>query len=281
MTLPLKSVTLRDPDSDLRASVLTDEKLLNCIFSYSKQDDLQAIIRVNKKFKDTAIRIFSSNELIPIKNFIQVTIQWLDERKFHRQKDSLIEILDSIASPSFVSLVLLKQYILKVKEQLIEVIKTLEFDPRVKLRDHMKVSTDLPELMEDIFELSIIEERIARANLISDEDNKVEAFREVFRDLEKICDSDRALAIAKIVPEGYIRDSAFASISLALVSADKLEKALAIAEIIPEGEIRDRALREIAQALARADKLEEASDIALTITDEGERLLWLQFLSSL
>ena len=170
-----------------------------------------------------------------------------------------------------------------MKEQLIEVIKTLEFDPRVKLRDHMKVSTDLPELMEDIFELSIIEERITRANLISDEDNKVEAFREVFRDLVKIydSDSDRALAIAKIVPEGYIRDSAFASISLALVSANKLEKARAIAEIIPEGEIRDRALREIAQALARADKLEEALDIALTITDEDEKARFRMFLVTL
>lgn len=115
------------------------------IISYLEPRDLRALACVNKELNDLVIKIEASS----INNFIQRLDQHLEKELF--QKSLLAKISQSCVT----NLSLLETYRLEKKEQLINVIKTLDEQTVNNLK---KIRP--PKFMEDIFELSVDEKML-------------------------------------------------------------------------------------------------------------------------
>ncbi len=213
------------------------KELIKQIFSFLNQRDLQAVASVNQTMKTSAITAANDSELSSIKNFIQSLIQNLNVETFPVEKNLLTEISQNITPQN--NLLLLKGYILDVKNQLINVIKTLDTPTANNLRDQIQP----PKSMEDIFKLSAIERRIDEANLIPDELESVYALRAIAQALVRAGNINRAIAVATSIPNEIVRGWALQDIAKALTQAGNINRAITVATLIPDQDTRERYLR--------------------------------------
>jgi hypothetical protein len=197
MTVSLKGVT---PETAQPNAIVLPKKvdelprdLIARMFSYLGKKDLQAGAFVNKRINVGAIVAANHKELASIKKFIESLIEKLDEERFPEQLEMLKGISQNISTQVqvFANLRLLKEYILDVKGQLVDVMKTV---------DDLSGDVDLPDFFEDIFKLVALEKRIDAANLIPNEDMRGGALWWISLDLAKNDNIKSAMAIAALIP---------------------------------------------------------------------------------
>jgi len=185
------------------------QEVLEQIFSLLSKEDLQAAALVNRGISGSVKAAANFNEPAEIKNFISVLIQQLSAEIFPGQRARLLEILHNVTPQNFVNLLLLKGYILDVKAQLINVIRTLDTETANNLRDHVH----LPHFFENIFELAAFERQIDQANLIPNEYERGFALRDISKALTQAGNIDRAIAVATSIPNENERGYALRDIS--------------------------------------------------------------------
>ena len=241
------------------------QELLEIVFSDLSKYDLQALSSVSKSMRERVLEVANVNEPRSIKKFINSIIQNLDEQLYSGQIELLVGIKKNIHIHQFKDLLQLKGYILDLKQQLIDVIKTLD-------EDFFNLDVQLPHFMEDIFELARFEKRIDNAYLIPNEYHRSSAFSEISSALTSAGNIDRAIEIAGLIPSEFSRSDALGEISSALTSAGSIDRAIEIAELIPNEYDRDKAFGEISSAFISIGDIDRAREIAKLISDESERI---------
>lgn len=253
------------------------EEVLGKIFSYLRANDIQAVVWVNRSVSKCGTAAANFSELASIKNFIQVIMQRLNVERVSGQRALLVGIAQKIASRNFVNLQLLKGHILGVKVKLINVIRTLDDETAIDLRNHGN-HVKRPNFLEDIVELATFERQIDAAKLIPDEIMKVVA-------LEKICKAligagyiNRAIAATKLIPAKIIRDNTLLYIARILMGAGNVDRAIAVAKSIPDEEKSRYALRRISEGLTLLGNIDKAIEVATSIPTEITRDAVLRYI---
>ena len=240
------------------------QELLEIVFSDLSKYDLQALSSVSKSMRERVLEVANVNEPLSIRNFIKSIIQNLDEQLYSGQIELLVGIKKNIHIHQFKDLLQLKGYILDLKQQLIDVIKTLD-------EDFFNLDVQLPHFMEDIFELARFEKRIDNTYLIPNEYHRSSAFDYISKALTSAGNIDRALEIAGLITKGYVKDGAFIDIAISLTSAGNIDRALEIAGLITTKISRSDAFGIISRALTSAGNFDRALEIARLISDQCGR----------
>ena len=278
MTSPLENPYSRNIQSESIPSTRSriervPQELLEIVFSDLSKYDLQALSSVSKSMRERVLEVANVNEPLSIRNFIKSIIQNLDEQLYSGQIELLVEIKENIHIHEFKDLLQLKGYILDLKQQLIDVIKTLD-------EDFFNLDVQLPHFMEDIFELARFEKRIDNTYLIPNEYHRSSAFDYISKALTSAGNIDRALEIAGLITTKISRSDAFGIISRALTSAGNFDRALEIARLISDQCGRSGAFGIISIALASARNIDRAIEIAGLISDEYHRSRAFSVISS-
>ena len=250
---------------------LLPQELFDEIFSYLGKNDMQAAACVNRSLRGRIQEVANYNELASIKKFILVLIQKLNAEIFAVQRGLLVGISQNITFQEFKILRLLKEYILQVKVQLIEVIKTLDEETSNDLKPHLQ----FPHFMENIFELAKFERRIDVANLLPNVFLRAHSLENISLSLAYAGNIDRAIIVAQSIPREFNGESSLVDISLSLIRAGNIDGAIIVAQSIASEFVRRRSLGNISKALAHAGNIDRAIIVAQSILDEivGNRAL--------
>ncbi|HSX38337.1 MAG TPA: hypothetical protein VLE95_05845, partial [Chlamydiales bacterium] len=221
-----------------------------------------------------------------IRTVISNFIDKIKSEQFPREREFLEQIkTTNISIKDIKSLPLVKKYILKMKMQLISVIKNLD----VKIKDDLRDQVPLPPCIKDIFELTEsmsfgdiskalaeagdVERALEVAISIPDVDGQALAFGDISKTLAKAGDVERALEVAMLISDAAFEDIsnrqelAFGDISIALAEAGDVERALEVAMLIPGVDRQESAFAGISTALAQAGNVGRAVEVARFISD--------------
>ena len=187
------------------------------------------------------------NEPLSIKKFTNSVIENLNIELFSGQIESLHAIKENINTQNGLKLLELKGYILDLKQELINVIKTLNEESLNILINHVKP----PHFLEDIFESAkferMIDRSLERATLIEDEIDRGNAFADICAHFILRGNFDRAMVVVESIPNGIRRGYTLRDISEAiLVATGDIERATLVAKMIPDEMFRNNALSELA-----------------------------------
>ncbi|HSX38948.1 MAG TPA: hypothetical protein VLE95_09055 [Chlamydiales bacterium] len=227
------------------------------IFSYLEKEALQAATCLNKDMGHKAITAANVNEPARIKNFIHVLISGLDAGRFSEKIEMLLEISHNVTSPECANLLTLRPYILRVRRQLINVIKTL--DPETI--ENLKNSVHLPSFFEKIFILVALERQINETNPNTYEGAR--ALRDISKAIAQAGDIDRAIEVATSILNGQ-SNFALMDISTVLAQAGNIDRAIAVATSIPT-DLSGLTLRDISRILMQAGDIDRAIAVAKSI----------------
>ena len=268
--------------------------LIGHIFSYIDEAELQALVGVSKFFFSAIIQTTSINKHSKLMMFINNIVRGLDKHKYAEQIACLKKIRLSLRADCS-SLVLLKQYVFSVKDQIIDALLKIDKDELNSLKD-----IPVPSFCENVFLVTKICMRIAPSILISDinlrertlnvisndlidareftranevaiecpsKSNRFFALRDFSDDLIEAGEFTRAIEVAKRAPDKNGEGHILLRISNALRAKD-IPRAIEVAEMIEVIEWKKRALGDISEALVKDGKIGRAYIIAETIPDE-------------
>ncbi len=268
--------------------------LIGHIFSYIDEAELQALVGVSKFFFSAIIQTTSINKHSKLMMFINNIVRGLDKHKYAEQIACLKKIRLSLRADCS-SLVLLKQYVFSVKDQIIDALLKIDKDELNSLKD-----IPVPSFCENVFLVTKICMRIAPSILISDinlrertlnvisndlidareftranevaiecpsKSNRFFALRDFSDDLIEAGEFTRAIEVAKRAPDKNGEGHILLRISNALRAKD-IPRAIEVAEMIEKIDRKKRALGDICEALVKDGKIGRAYIIAETIPDE-------------
>ncbi|HSX38949.1 MAG TPA: hypothetical protein VLE95_09060 [Chlamydiales bacterium] len=228
------------------------------ILSYLEKESLQAASCVTKDMSQKAITVANMNEPALIKNFIHVLISGLDAERFSKEIEILLEISHNITSQKCANLLTLRPYILPVRRQLINVIKTL--DPETI--ENLKNSAHLPSFFEKIFILVALERQI-EANRNPNAHERTRVLRNISKAIAQAGDIDRAIDVATSLPNEQ-SEFALRDISIVLAQEGNIDRAIAIARSIPIV-LSETTLRDISSILVGVGDIDRAIAVATLI----------------
>ena len=263
--------------------------LIGEIFSEFALDDLRAVMCVSRRMREFAKEGIAHTST-KVKEFIKITINNLDKSHFAEQIISIQVIYLKCVKFKDTTPRTMRTDILETKQQLIEVIKTLDFQTIRNLKLQL---TKFPLFMGGIFELSIIEKRIEKVNRIKSKSRKNDVFCHIIQELINMGNVERAIGIAyssnfnlrqaivKLLDIGNIhgaidldknileereKDSIFHNIVLTLIWKQNIDKAIEVGRMISAENLRADALECIVCGLIEAGKIYTALDIAMQIS---------------
>ena len=236
------------------------------IFSYLEKKDIQSMVCVSRQLKVMGLYATSNSQTTAIYKFVLTFITGLNPDQCPSEVKSFIEISQNITSISFASLQLLKKYILKERETLINVIKKMDPIDVIELK-----TVKRPHFMENIFQLASLEVRIDAAKDLPDIIQKASTLRGICRELTRFDSVDRAIEVAGLIPDVTERGFVLRDISKALTESGSIERAIKVAGLIPDVTERGFALRDISKALIKGGNIDKAMEVAGLIPDVTER----------
>ena len=171
----------------------------NQSFPKMGSSDLQTMECVSGKVQSNAKKEVAKTAIsVNVRSFIQILIDRLNKEKFPRQVvlikkifSKCVECQDTTPSQA------LREGTLHIKRELINVIKTLDFDEINNLKIQF---TKLPQLMVDIFKLSKIEKQIEENSLVKDKSLKDRNLWKIVRALIDTGNIERAFDVAMMIP---------------------------------------------------------------------------------
>jgi tetratricopeptide (TPR) repeat protein len=246
-------------------------ELVGEIFSYLSEGDLRRVMCVNTEMKNRTIVVLKNNEPKSILGFIEGLINSLNAEKHSKQIESLTRIAESIEFDDFKTFSVIKNNILSVKNDLINVIRTLDKKEIESLKESHK---KLPNFMGDAFELSrifmlidsnniILEDRNGRA---LDEYNTNKGLCKIAKKLSKQGYFNESIRLVEKISYTSDRYNLSIYISKILSRVATIEERIQFADKITDTEIRGCFLRDISQALTEMGRFNEAIEFANKIT---------------
>jgi hypothetical protein len=151
------------------------QELARKIFSYSDKRGVADTTSLNQTMKSSAMDEANYSERASIKSFIQILNERLNvPGRFQMQRLQLGQISERILPLNFTNLRDLKGYILGVKSQLIDVLRTLDVETATGLFDcrppQPPSNIQPPNFMEDIFVFAEIGRQLDEANQLFNDD---------------------------------------------------------------------------------------------------------------
>ena len=252
-------------------------EILPLCLSFLDKRNMQRTACVNKNWKNITIATASHNEFLSIQRFTQFLIENLNGVLLPAQTKTLVNILQNRTILGSINLLTVKSLFLDLKEQIINILKTLE-DTTL---NNLKIQSEnirIPNF-EDIFELAEIYKKIDQAKAIPDENGRSFALRNISEALTQLGNIDKAIEIAKAIPDENGRSFALRNISEALTQLGNIDKAIEIANAIPNEMPRSFALRNISEALTQLGNIDKAIEIPNAIPNEMQRSFALRDIS--
>jgi tetratricopeptide (TPR) repeat protein len=238
------------------------------VISYLPPKDVENLARVSKTTRTITIDAANLNEALAMKSLVTL----LPEKLQHTDPNpivSLQEIHDRIGNQKCSNLRQLKTYILRVKSELIDVLKTLDQDSL----EELKASIIPPDFMENIFETSIkvkkLERKFNKAQYMDDFAFKNLTLNKISEALARADQFDRALTVAEKILDRQMQERALGAISEALARADQFDRALTVAERILDKRSKALAFGSVFGALTKAGQFDRAITVAERILDKG------------
>lgn len=233
------------------------------IFSYLNQYDLQSTILTNRTIKNSTIETAH----LSMKNFIQLLIQNISIDTFPIQKGSLKEILQNITSPKFEKTLLLKSFVLKLKSQIIDIIKKLDDETIETIRSYAQP----PPFMENIFTLAFLEKQIDKVKTNSDKNVRNMDLTNIGVDLTTAGSIKRAWEIAAMIDDDLCNRWIFRSISIISARAGNLKIAVEAANTIFSERLKTDTFSVISIISLEKGDIDNAIKIAHKIPDKGSK----------
>ena len=230
--------------------------LIGHIFSYIDEAELQALVGISKKFFSATIQATNVNKRSQLMMFIDNIIRGLDKHKYAEQMACFKQIRSSLRADCL-SLVLLKQYIFSVKDQIIDALSKIGQDELSSLED-----IPVPSFCENIFLVTKICMRIAPSILISDIYLRESALKDISRALIKAREFARAIEVSKLAPSKVPFVGVFGEISYFLMQVGETSRAIEFAIECPSETYRFFALRDISDFLIKAREFTRAIEVA-------------------
>lgn len=196
--------------------------LLGFVFLNLNQHDLQATASVSQTFRRLAVTTLNVNAPTSIKKFTQHLIAHLGT--FPKEQEALTKIINEVAIQHFANLPKMKDYILRFKAQLINVIKNLDAATIQRLSGQLRP----PNFMEDIFKMADFERQIADALAIQDLLKKNVALKDISVELATCGYFDRALEVYESMDRERTKQHALWCI-LGITTKKNLNRAIDIA----------------------------------------------------
>lgn len=137
--------------------------LLKEIFFDLSETDLQCLVCVNTSLNNCIQKMVGDSEADSIKKFIFSFMGELKDKGYQEQIALLKEVIKNSTFEKQVTLPLVKQNILKIKVDLISIIKTLGIDTINSLKNRLR----FPHFMQNIFVLSALEAKIDTVDLLA------------------------------------------------------------------------------------------------------------------
>ena len=250
------------------------QELARKIFSYLDKRGVADTTSLNQTMKSSATDEANYSEHSSIKSFIEILTKRLNvPGRFQMRTLELKQISKRIVPLNFTNLRDLKGYILGIKTQLIDVLKTLDDETATRLFDNRQPqpSSNIqpPKFMEDIFVLARFESQIMQADLQPVGAQRWEAYKPICDALALAGYIDKAVLLANSILDQYPRFFNLRGICATIARAGDPDKAIAlassIATSIPSEGFRNTALQDISQALVDKGEIDRAINIAMSI----------------
>jgi len=250
---------------------------INQIFLELDSFSIQSFVYTNRKMKDLGITAERNKEFYLTKKFIDFLISNLKEKKFSQQKTSLKNIKQNFIrtiitnekeNPISINLLFLKKNNLETKQNVINILKTLDEHTLEKLQSY---SIQLPSWMESIFQVAIVQvllqqkdkqdcldKAINITDLIMDETIRGPLLEEIVEILVEQSRIRKAIEVAKTLRVKFFRERLLVEMATNLIQSNP-KIALEIAKIITDEDYKDPLLEEIARSLLQRGGLDNVN----------------------
>ncbi|HEX2583431.1 MAG TPA: hypothetical protein VHL30_04875 [Chlamydiales bacterium] len=219
------------------------------IFSSLDLKSLQACAMASKSLSSVTIQETNINKCQELSIFIGNVCSRLDEDTSAVQRKSLLEIQLAL-NANFPNLVSLKQYIISIKNQVVDILQTLDEEQLFAIED-----IPLPVFYENIFEVSRISSRLIQAKSIPCELQRSAVFLEISYAFTEVGDIPRAIDVANSIPPvgAVYCDHALRYIVRFFIEAKNIPRAIEVANSIPPSAADGRsiALQDICNILIK------------------------------
>lgn len=277
------------------------KEILGSVLTYLKPLEIQYFAPASKEIKVSIIQLENIIKPSELRRFIENLILKINQPIYQDQAATLHHIKSSLHTEKFPNLLLLKGKILSVKNQLFDVLKTLD---EVTL-DSFNLTIPVPDFFENIFQIAKIYKKIAPAKNLLHDQERARAFHDISIALAQAGDIQRAieatfinassgpqrqLAIRELyktltntgniglaiklihtaIPKD-LQEYALQDISKFLIEAGNVQEAIQVTNTIQDKGRKSHALAGIAEALAQAGEIDKAIEVANTILDEAAR----------
>lgn len=272
-SLPITSGNLEEDKVSLFESLPYD--ILCHIQRYLNPSDTQKIAETSTLLNWSMVSAANVNSIHDLKSFAQRLTQSLNPEISLNQIKALSDITDSIHNQGVSNLRDLKTQIIGTKNQIIDVLVTLDPEELKSLKTHAT-----PKYCENLFQVAEICQLLSQADTVVDLIERCEILLQAFQMLTQVKALDRpesaiainrAIDIANSTPNQRDKCIALMLIFTALSKAKKpeanpiIDEALQIARTLPNEEEQEEALRRCSLALARAQEFERAIEVAREI----------------
>ncbi len=248
-------------------------ELVGMIFAGLDNFEIQNAVLVSRDMRDIVLQATSTNEVISVGSFVESLVQGVDEKIFPEQKSLLLKILSQKPPLNLSNLIILKEYALEVKKQLVDVMKRLDLETLARLESR---SVRTPRFMEDLFPLAGIEQRLCS---LPPGDGGAEIWIGLCADLASLGYVDRVVEWVVKLPQGE-QDDSLINIFFVLVDRQEVDRAVELAVMVPQLDLQLSALRNLATILADRGRVDKAIEVAMCISHLGIRLNTLENVSS-
>lgn len=273
ITLSTTSVHLEESKVSPFESLPYD--ILCNIQKYLNPSDTQAIIETSTSMNWSMLCAANVNSVFLLKSFIVTLANNLNPEISLNQINALDAIRESICNQGFSNLIDIKNETIRVKNQIIDVLITLDPEELKSLKKYAP-----PNFCEHLFQVAEICQLLPRSEALADPIASCGFLLKVFQALTQLQALDRpeatiainrAIVITNAIPDQREKSITLSLIYPVLFKAQKPEanpminEAIQIAKNLPDTEDREEALKHCSLALCNTKEFERAIEIAREI----------------
>lgn len=264
-------VNLRLPVKEGLINEMLPPELFDQILSYLDGKSMQSTTAVSRHWNLSV----KQTEIFLIKKFAKL----LDENLKKEPHRSQIKSLFNIGEFNAINLIEIKSFKVKLKSDLINILKELEEEDLILLEKTSKKR--MPILFDDLFELARIYKRIDLAKAMSDDFEKEKTLEKISLELMQLRHFDKAITVANMLTFDLIKWGVFNCISAELLELENFDKAIAVANMISSAHAKGKMLMTISDKLANSGNFDKAIAVANMIPDDDIKNNTLEMICNL
>lgn len=254
--------------TELSINAVLPPELFEKALSNLDDESIRQASLVNHCWKHAAIETVRSKKLM-IKFFAEFLGENLQLKSYPNQRKKLLEIESDLKISA--SLIQIRSSTYKMKENILNILKTLEEKDLKSLKELSKDKT--PKFFENIFDLVRIYQRLDQANQIRDNGTKSSTLWDISEMLEKIGEIEKSIKVVSTIADDDRRKYA-----VLLLERGEIDKSIKVANTITDNGMKSTILQDISKMLEETFEIEKSIKVASMIPNDDIKSYTLAYI---